>query len=297
MLDEPEVHLFGSEAQRLGQSLASYSESGRMVIASHSLELASRLVGRCEFLNFTAPGIYELTRPSDWSTSQVEFLAGNGPAGLSGMRVLYVEGVWDQRMVEHLFGDDLRTYQILVSPMHGTVGASACVTSVWQRMIRAPFGVMFDALESSSSLADWASVCERAQTSVRADLVRELRRRAQASALPNEDRALLLLEANLIDANMEDRITFVLHGLSDIFQVLSPRAFGADAGTWSQLGLRKGESFKKFVHRRFSVDLGNGATCEDLFNRLTGGRVAVEPDSYAALASALNGFFHAPARE
>lgn len=96
---------------------------------------------------------------------------------------------------------------------------------------------------------------------------------------------------------MEDRITFVLHGLSDIFQVLSPRAFGADAGTWSQLGLRKGESFKKFVHRRFSVDLGNGATCEDLFNRLTGGRVAVEPDSYAALASALNGFFHAPARE
>jgi hypothetical protein len=70
--------------------------------------------------------------------SQLDNLAKRGPAALSGMRVLYVEGVWDLRILELLYGNELREGQVLVSPMYGTFAASAVVTSVWQRMVGRP---------------------------------------------------------------------------------------------------------------------------------------------------------------
>ena len=56
-LDQPEVHLFASEARKLGDVLAVHGRAGRTVIATHSLDLAARFVGNADFLMFDATGL------------------------------------------------------------------------------------------------------------------------------------------------------------------------------------------------------------------------------------------------
>jgi hypothetical protein len=75
---------------------------------------------------------------------------------------------------------------------------------------------------------------------------------------------------------MEGRMTFLMHGLSDIFQVISPVAFGAPDRSWRDVGLRSGESFKTFVRTRFRKDLSNGAVAGDVFRQLESGSVGCE---------------------
>ncbi|GAA1533295.1 hypothetical protein [Kribbella lupini] len=292
MLDEPEVHLFGSEAQKLGESLAEVSVGGRLIVATHSLELAAGLVGKCDFFTFTAPGSFEYSPPDEWASTQLARLAVEGPGALAGLKVLYVEGIWDANILDFFYRDKLRDARVVVCPTHGTLAASGVVTSVWQRLIGSPFGVMFDSLTAGDTEERWRLLQSRALVD-RRGTVRELRARAdRPDRLSNEDLGLLRVQANILEASMETRVSFMMHGLSDIFQVVSPKAFGAETDSWRELGLKPGESFKGFIRTRFGYGLDSGDGARTLFRRLQSREVGVDPEAKQAVDGVVEPFLN-----
>ncbi|MGB4779284.1 hypothetical protein [Microbacterium sp.] len=266
MLDEPEIHLYGSEVRALGKTLAAQSESGRLYIASHSVELASHLVGIGEFLAFSAPGVFDTQGPEDWLNLQLANLAAQGAGALSMMRVLYVEGAWDVKFMELLFAAELREQRIVLCPVNGTMSAGSVATSVWQRMTSAPFGVMFDALSAQRVHAKWQEV-RGSDESSRRRIVRALRAEAKRAGR-FEDRGMAQLQADILEAGMESRVHFLMHGLSDIFQVASPRAFGGDVDSWADAGFGGDGKFKDFVRSTFRTDLTKAYASQRVFERV-----------------------------
>jgi hypothetical protein len=266
MLDEPEIHLYGSEVRALGKTLAARSEGGRLYIASHSVELASHLVGRSQFLAFSAPGRFETQGPEDWLNVQLANLAAQGAGALSTMRVLYVEGAWDVKFMELLFAAELREHRIVLCPVNGTMSAGSVATSVWQRMTSAPFGVMFDALNAQRVHAKWQEV-RGSDEGNRRRVVRALRAEARRGGT-FEDRGLAQLQANLLEAGMESRVHFLMHGLSDIFQVASPRAFGGEVDSWADAGFDGATKFKDFVRSTLKTDLTKAQAAQRVLERV-----------------------------
>ncbi len=295
-MDEPEVHLFGSEALQLGAALAEYSRSGRLVVATHSLELASRMLGTCDFLTFHGPGEVSVSPPETQATRLLGQLTQYGIGIMASTRVLYVEGAWDVRVIELLFGEELSRQNIVLSPMHGVDGASVAVSSIWQRMARSEFGVMFDRIRQKEAESDWKQALDAIKSTGRVAEVRRLRRRANETSDGNEKSALLKMMANVLEGNIEDKVRFVMHGLSDVFQVCHPRLFRASHDSWRAEGYIQGTSFKEFCRKRYNIDLNNGADCDRLLTALRIQPAPVEESSYRALSEAVHSFI-APRRQ
>lgn len=288
-MDEPEIHLFGSEALQLGDTLADYSKSGRLMVVTHSLELASRMLGTCDFLTFHGPGEFTGSPPDSQVTQLLSRLAPHGIGILASTRILYVEGYWDIQVLQLFFGEELSQRNVVLSPMHGVDGASVVVSSVWQRMARAHFGVMFDRIREGEAAQQWNQVLTEVKRGGRAAEVRRLRRRARETTSGHEHVALLQLMANVIEGNMEDRVHFVMHGLSDIWQVCHPSLFGASGRSWKDEGYIAG-SFKEFCKKRYTADLASSSEGPRLLRALTADRSAVDDDAYAALSAAVENF-------
>ena len=259
------------------------------MVVTHSLELASRMLGTCDFLTFHGPGEFSSSPPTAQVTRLLSRLAPHGIGILSSTRILYVEGYWDIQVLQLFFGEELSHRNVVLSPMHGVDGASVVVSSVWQRMARAPFGVMFDRIREAEAAQDWAQALKEVKRAGRAAEVRRLRRRAREVTSGHEHVALLQLMANVIEGNMEDRVHFVMHGLSDIWQVCHPSLFGAPGQSWKNEGYIAG-SFKEFCKKRYSVDLSSGSEGARLLRGLTADRNAIDEDAFAALSAAIEDF-------
>jgi hypothetical protein len=291
-MDEPEVHLFGSEALQLGAVLADYSRSGRLVVATHSLELASRMLGTCDFLTFHGPGELSVTPPETQATMLLGQLTRYGIGIMASTRVLYVEGIYDVQVIELLFGEELSRHNVVLSPMHGVDGASVAVSSVWQRMAGSEFGVMFDRIRQKEAESEWAQAVNACRKDRAREVVR-LRTQARKISGGNEQSALLRMMANVLEGNMENSMRFVMHGLSDVFQVCHPRLFGASHDSWKAEGYVPGSSFKEFCKKRYSVDLVDGRDCRRLLAGLEGRPIPVEEEAYQALSAAVTSFIAA----
>lgn len=290
-LDEPEVHLFASEARRLGQVLARHGESGRTVIATHSLDLAARFVGNADFLMFDGPGHFTLDQPADGVATLLEQLARSGPGILAGTRVLYVEGDWDVELIDRLYGDFLARHNILLSRMHGVRGASLAASSVWQRLMATPFGIMFDSLGAREVDAQWRSLRQETAAGRRDEALRRLRRAIrQAQGGPQEPIGLLRMFQAVLEGGLEDRLYLVMHGLSDIFQVVHPNVFGLTATTWTEAGYDGRGSFKQFIGSKTSVNLADGGACRTVVRKFDQDDRPVESHAEKALHQAILDF-------
>src|SRR5262249_45339343 len=163
-------------------------------------------------------------------------------------RVLYVEGDWDVAIIERLYSDLLARHNILLSRMHGVRGASLAASSVWQRLMSTPFGVMFDSLHSSAVQAQWVALRGEVAPGRRDQALAGLRRAIRrAKGGPEEPIGLLRMFQAVLEGGLEDRLHLVMHGLSDIFQVLHPSVFGLHAADWTAAGYDGNGSFKDFI--------------------------------------------------
>ena len=290
-LDEPEVHLFASEARRLGEALAGHGRSGRTLIATHSLDLAARFVGNADFVMFDGPGHFTVDQPIDGVATLLGRLAKSGPGILAGTRVLYVEGDWDVQIIERLYGDLLSRHNILLSRMHGVRGASLAASSVWQRLMSTPFGIMFDSLRANEVEAQWQALRRQTAAGRQDRALADVRRAIRlARGGPEEPIGLLRMFQAVLEGGLEDRLYLVMHGLSDIFQVLHPSIFGLDAATWTAAGYDGRSSFKEFIQRRASVNLAEGGACRAAVRQFDRADRPVEGASEKALYQAIVDF-------
>ena len=260
-LDEPEVHLFASESRRLGDVLAGHGRAGRTVLVTHSLDLAARFVGNADFVMFDGPGRFTIDRPGDGLTKLLRQLTVVGPGILAETRMLYVEGDWDVELIELLHGDLLTRHNILLSRMNGVRGASLAASSVWQRMMLTPFGVIFDTLDANDVARTWTTLRDTVAAGGRRQALRSLRQKIRLTDQRDgryEDVELLRLFAAVLDGGLEERMHLVMHGLSDIFQVMHPSVFGLSAKSWRDAGYDGQGSFKNFVRAQSRVDLKKG---------------------------------------
>jgi len=121
-------------------------------------------------------------------------------------------------------------------------------------------------------------------------VVRQLRARAAGRTRgPNEEAALDWLFVALVENRQEDRVRFVMHGLSDIFQVMHPSVFSLDAETWAAAGFTAG-SFKRFCLESHQIDLTDGSTCRRLVDRFRKLGRPVESAAAERLREELYGF-------
>lgn len=291
-MDEPEVHLFASEARALGVTLAAHAHSGRTIIATHSLDMAAKMVGTCDFLTFDSPGKFDRADLPVGIENLLRSLARHGPGILSATRVLYVEGDWDALILRRLFGEYLSQNNILVSPVHGVLGAHLAITSIWHRMLDVPFGVMFDSLSASTVETAWAAVLKTCETSGRNYALKELRREMRSNKSgPHEKIGLNRLFESVLECELEDRLHLVMHGLSDIFQVIHPSVYGLDGDSWCSIGFSsRGQSFKDFILQAAMVELKDGRQCRLILNAFEEAGMLVEDMAYNSLADALHHF-------
>ncbi|HTU74227.1 MAG TPA: hypothetical protein VMG38_11985 [Trebonia sp.] len=294
-LDEPEVHLFASEARHLGEILSEHGHAGRTVIVTHSLDLAAQFVGDADFALFDGPGSFTVDRPGGSLAGLLQRLGKSGPGILAGTRVLYVEGDFDLELITMLHGELLGRHNILLSPMNGVKGAQLAAASVWQRMMTTPFGMMFDSLDQADVDRQWSVVRQEASTAGRETAKYTLRRqiralRSRSRRVPHEDIELLRLFMAVIDGNLEDRMHLVMHGLSDIFQVMHPSVFGIGAPDWRAAGYDGTISFKEFVFGKTGVTLSDGGRCRRQIEAFVGGGKRTDQEAADKLRSALSKF-------
>ncbi|WP_143446144.1 hypothetical protein [Kibdelosporangium aridum] len=271
-MDEPEVHLFASEARLLGHTLASQAKAGRTMVVTHRLDLAARLVGGCDFLTFSAPGSFECADLPSGIESLLKSLAQHGAGILSVTRVLYVEGHWDVEILNRLFHTELSEKNALLSPFHGVDGAHLAVTSIWHRMMGTPFGVMFDSLTAEHAARKWNTINETVRLRGREYALRQLRYEIKEyKAGKREDLGLLRLFHAVIDGDLGQRLRLVMHGMSDIFQVVHPQVFDIEADSWVSAGFTGQTSFKDFVFEKARINLNDGRSCRlvvDAFDKM-----------------------------
>ena len=291
-LDEPELHLFPSELATVAAALAEQAAQGRRsVVATHSLQLAANFLGHCDLLIFDGPGRFVPHEPGAGLRELLGRLAADGPGILWRTRVLYVEGHWDRVLLEELFADEFTEANTLIEPVHGVGNASLAASSVWHRLLPVPFGIMFDALRSADVARAWAAIrVSLEEPGDRRAVVRQLRARAAGRTRgPNEEAALDWLFVALVENRQEDRVRFVMHGLSDIFQVMHPSVFSLDAETWAAAGFTAG-SFKRFCLESHQIDLTDGSTCRRLVDRFRKLGRPVESAAAERLREELYGF-------
>jgi hypothetical protein len=216
--------------------------------------------------------------------------AEHGPGILRKTRVLYVEGDWDVEIIERLFGSALGSNNVIISKMNGVKNASLAVSSVWHRMLATPFAVMFDSLDSGRVARLWINICERLRNEPRSMVVRSLRQRVAASRNRGfEEVELWRLFLTAVECHHEGRLQFVMHGLSDIFQVFHPSLFGLAEDSWEDAGYSAG-GFKSFINQRCGIDLGKGAQCRRVLERFDREQRPVESRAFEALKYALSTF-------
>jgi hypothetical protein len=295
MLDEPEIHLFPSELGILADALAGHAEAGRTVIATHSLDFAARFVGHADFITFDAPGSYIRYGSESPVQGLLAELTKRGPGILARTRVLYVEGLWDQRLLEELFASELQRANVLLAPMHGVKTAEIVAASIWQRMLGLPFGVMFDGLRAvkvQNEWNRWLDELESEQSNVERSGIVERLRTMSATRKRSEDKAILRLFAALIDGRLEHQVTFVMHGLGDIFQVMSPEVFGLSMHEgWNEAHWER-SNFKEWIKANAGIDLTEASVCWDVFRRFQRLGSPTDKNAYGLLRDALLGFLN-----
>lgn len=292
-LDEPEVHLFPSESRRLGDVLAGHGRAGRTVLVTHSLDLAARFVGNADFLMFDGPGRFTLDSPGDGLEGLLGRLAAVGPGILAETRVLYVEGDWDFEMIGLLHRDLLAQHNILLSRMNGVRGARLVATSVWHRMTLTPFGVMFDSLDPDDVARTWATLRDTVAAGKRHDALSSLRQQvtmAEKRHASYEEVELKRLFAAVLENGLEERLHLVMHGLSDILQVMHPSVFGLPAKSWRDAGYDGQRSFKLFIREQTGIRLDKGHSVRARFRAFTKAGQPVDEESAKMLSRALLDF-------
>jgi hypothetical protein len=101
---------------------------------------------------------------------------------------------------------------------------------------------------------------------------------------------LLRLFAAVLEGGLEDRLHLVMHGLSDIFQVMHPSVFGLPEASWREAGYEGQVSFKDFARTRSGVDLGDGDSCRQTVRVFKARGLPVDADSGRKLFCALREF-------
>jgi hypothetical protein len=292
-LDEPEIHLFSSEAATLGKALASHAEQGRSIVVTHSLDLAARFVGRADICTFTGIGRFDVTPSGEIEPALIRLSMG-GVGALSATRILYVEGDWDRELILALFSEQLSRANVVLTRMHGVRGASLSVSSVWHRLTRTGFGVMFDALRQDDVMAEWTALIDEIRRGTnRRTVLRQVRARLATFGTRSariEDVEIMRLFEALLENAQESQVTFVMHGLSDIFQVVHPSVIGLDDDSWACAGYKRGTSFKAFCRDRGGVDLSQGRECRRVFDAFMAADKPVDSDSYRVLDERIGGF-------
>lgn len=255
-VDEPELHLYPTEENHLADALARQASAGRMLVATHSLQLASAFMGSADFVTFTDRGRFVVHEPTGMIEEALGVLARHSPAIVSRFSVLYVEGEWDQRVIEALFGSELSRGRVLLSPLHGVNDSDRIVGSVWSRMLGLPIWILFDRLTQDEVVKEWDAVMAALNDAAldRATLAARLRSRADEDG-PNEQRALMAMLGMIVNQHLEGSVRFLCHGLSDILQVVHPRRFFIDAESWDEAGYVPSDSFKTWLVRRTGRDI------------------------------------------
>jgi hypothetical protein len=300
--DEPELHLFPSEVRTLANVLAQQATRGRSAVVTHSLDLAARFVGAADFVTFDANESF-IHIPADSGIVEVlTNLAPASPSILARTRVLYVEGLWDYKIIGALFASELAQANVVLTAMHGVDRAEVLSGSIWHRMLETPFGVMYDSLRQDDVAAEWAATIRRLDADAsptlrgeprshrrRRQIVGELREQAERGG-PRERVAFRRLVALLVEGRMEGRCVFLMHGLSDIFQVASPTAFGLSASTWQEVGFPAGQRrFKEWLLASEGIDLNDRGVPQAAFQKLTE-RGFVDEGALTQLRSTIMGF-------
>jgi energy-coupling factor transporter ATP-binding protein EcfA2 len=289
-MDEPELHLFASEAHTLGTTLSEHAQGGRSVLVTHSLELASRLVGTADFVTFDGIGRFEVSPPNK-VTPMLTKLAREGMAILDSTAVLYVEGDWDIEFLRRLHGDHLDGANVILGKMNGVTGASLIASSVWHRIAGQKYGVMFDSARGESLLLQWESWCQHLARQGRPRTTAAIRGKIRAiGRAPFEEIEALRLFETVISGGGEERMRPVSHGLSDVFQLVHPSVLGLEEGSWSEAGYHGG-GFKRFVKSQVGLDLGDGHECRRVIDLFDQAGMPVDEEAALALARALNDFF------
>jgi hypothetical protein len=289
-LDEPEMHLFPSEARVLGDALAGRGSTGRTLIATHSLDLAARFEGTADFHLFDGPGRTTFVRPEGGIATLLRRLSAQGPGILTHTRILYVEGDWDVELVERLHGRSLAAANVLISRMQGVKGAGIAAASVWQRMIATPFGMMFDGIRATEAASMWASAQAVMGNQGREEALSRLRAVLRTARGRHEQVELIRLFHAVLEGCIEGRLRLVMHGLSDIFQVVHPSVLGLNAQSWADAGYDGGSSFKAFCLRASGVDLSDGRQCRLIVDAFDATGRPVDNAAAAALGEAIDAF-------
>jgi hypothetical protein len=158
-------------------------------------------------------------------------------------------------------------------------------------MMATPFGVMFDSLSADDVAAKWAKFYETVAAGARGRALHALRQQIKAArGRPHEEIELLRLFHAVIDGGLEDRLQLVMHGLSDIFQVMHPSVFGLAYANWRDAGFDGTQSFKGFLHARANVDLKDGHSCRQIVKAFAAAGHPVDAESERALHDALQSF-------
>lgn len=258
-VDEPELHLYPSEEAHLADALAKQASAGRMLLATHSLHLAAAFVGSADFVTFSGAGEFTVHEPTRVMKSTLASLSPTSPAILARVELLYVEGEWDVRIIEELCGDELAKRRVIVEPVHGVTAADKAITTVWTRMLGNRVWVLFDRLTEAQVDAEWLGIRNQLAAGVRRrNIAVALRGRAKRAG-PREDRALLELLASVVAHQLEDRVHFLCHEMSDLLQVVHPRRFGFQAQSWAEAGYDGRQSFKTWYERRTGRNLDQDA--------------------------------------
>lgn len=157
LIDEPELHLHPFAQSDITEWLERLHARGvRFVLATHSARLLT-----------TEPSIAHLMRVQGGERLQVEVIdadalslidqygedLGLGRDAVYSVLagVLVVEGIDDQRVVEHFYGDELRRRRMLVLPIHGTRNASNAGILELLADLNVPIHIMFDKLGAEDS--------------------------------------------------------------------------------------------------------------------------------------------------
>lgn len=223
--------------------------------------------------------------------SLLRSLARHGAGILSVTRVLYVAGDWDVEVLRRLFGAELDRDNVILSPFHGVREAHLAITSIWHRMLSPPFGMMFDSVTADQAERHWAAVLQTMSLRGREYAVRELRNHIRnRDGGRFEDEALMRLFQAVLEGRMEDRLRLVMHGLSDIFQVVHPAVYGIAGDNWAEAGFDDGTSFKDFMQDRHMINLKDGRQCRMLLNAFDSEGMPVEALAMGRLSQALHGF-------
>jgi hypothetical protein len=150
--------------------------------------------------------------------------------------------------------------------------------------------MMFDGIRATEAASMWASAQAVMGNQGREEALSRLRAVLRTARGRHEQVELIRLFHAVLEGCIEGRLRLVMHGLSDIFQVVHPSVLGLNAQSWADAGYDGGSSFKAFCLRASGVDLSDGRQCRLIVDAFDATGRPVDNAAAAALGEAIDAF-------